>query len=39
MTRDDLIKEIRARRGNFPALVIVYLVILAGMASSAAAIL
>ncbi|MEM8787461.1 MAG: hypothetical protein AAGE76_04285 [Pseudomonadota bacterium] len=39
LTRDDLLKEVKARRGGFPALVIVYLILLGTMAGTAAAML
>ncbi|MEM9010610.1 MAG: hypothetical protein AAGE18_05235 [Pseudomonadota bacterium] len=39
LTRDDLLKEARMRRGNFPTLIVVYLVLLGTMIGSAAAIL
>lgn len=39
MTRDDLIKEYRNRAGSWPALLAVYVIIVACMLGSAAAIL
>lgn len=38
ITRDTLIREARARRGTFPALLVVYLALVATMALTAAAI-
>jgi len=39
LTRDDLIREYRARSGNLPALLIVYLALVGAMAGTAYAIL
>lgn len=39
LTRDNLIREYRARRGTLPALLIVYLILLATMAGTAFAII
>ena len=39
LTRDDLIREARARGGSLPALILVYLVLLGAMAGSALAII
>ena len=39
LTRDDLAREARARGGNLPAFVVVYLAIVATMAATAMAIL
>lgn len=39
LTRDDLIREYRARSGTLPALLVVYGAILATMAFTAAAII
>ncbi|SDK76612.1 hypothetical protein [Aliiruegeria lutimaris] len=39
LTRDDMIREHRARSGSLPALVLVYSVLLSTLALSASAIL
>ena len=39
LTRDDLIREHRARRGTLPALLVVYLILIATMAGTALAII
>ena len=39
LTRDELVREYRARRGTLPALLIVYLIIIATMAGTALAII
>ncbi len=38
LTRDDQVREYRTRRGSLPALLIVYLVLLATMVGTALAI-
>ena len=38
MTRDDMIRESKARAGTFPALAVFYTVIIATMAGTALAI-
>jgi hypothetical protein len=38
LTRDDLIREYRARKGTFPALLLVYLMIVGTLALTASAI-
>lgn len=39
LTRDDLIREYRARGGNLPALLVMYLAIVTTMVGTAAAML